>query len=958
MTMSRLGLLVFCLFATHLTIGQEVFRLSDTLIYNDRIREIDKEAAGLAGNIRRFNNLYLREYGNLDQDLQRLIDQIEDKDSPEFKALEKIQKKTVVFQLLASREPSNQSVENILALFERYEASETNLPRLLSNIVFTAGTLLGKGAYDHAIAFYNKAISIQYTPILEENGNLISTYLNLIELYLQLEAPFLAQEVIELVDNYPYDNSEVTWTKGTYTRRFSWLKGQYFMMIGDYQSALNTIDNSKINEGGITADINAQVYFTQLNIFLKNNMPDSAFMILNRMYQLELVESEALNLRRLAGAQVYQSQSDSERAMIYLDSIQGRYFGNSHYQSHLYETQIQAYRNQNKPYEALDVYNSYQAYSDSVETSLAIFRAAALNNNLQKEEAVAELRRKTAIDNERAKRRNYLLAGVSVLLFIIVLVVVKLRAIKRRTVLEVELQKSREVALIKGNFLNNLSHEIRTPLTVISGYLDLLNKNIFNRDNAVKYIARATRNSNALVNNLNNYLLLSKLDGSIDDHKVETQKPLGNFIEELVESFEAVALQKQQKLYFKSNIKSDTSIKYAFGHLEKIISNLLNNAVKYTPARKSIHISAMISDGRLVFAVKDEGMGMDEDEVKHVFDRFYQSMRHQHVGGFGVGLALVKQLVDALNGTIDVESALNLGSQFKVSLPLTIESDDLYLQEDYEDSFQCITDQEQHAPATDSKQNRPRLLVVDDNAELMLYLTDLFKEKYDCHYAFNGKEALEAVESQQFDLIISDMKMPIMGGVELFNELRKVEKYETTPFIMLSASFTEQPEDLVSSLGITDYILKPFVPSELVARINFLLQNKMYRKQLHETSGEKLEFEGKHTDLMQKLNEVILENLGNGEFGVKELVETSGYSQSRLNQIVTEQTGLSPVKIILEIRLLKAYEIIAKSKYQTVSEVCFAVGVNSKSYFFKKFKERFGITAGDLMKKHTKDFLE
>ncbi|OEK00839.1 hypothetical protein BFP97_04640 [Roseivirga sp. 4D4] len=953
MTAPRFILTLAFTITAHLATAQQAFQLSDTTAIFERIMAIPDQVQQYASDERLMLDKTLEELKKVDIELENIISQIEDTSSLEYQAVRRLLRRVLMYELRESREPATQSVSDILALFERYEKYETNLGFFQIILDYTAQYLQQKGAYQEAITLYNRGISILY----KENKNeefLYYIYVSILGLYVELEAPYLAQSIIELIDNHP-ENPDRNY-KEMSSQAVTLYKVQYHMMVGEYSQALEILKGLNLDKSKQQLALHTKVHFTFANALIKNNMLDSASSIVKSMYEIPLKEKEDLNLRRLAAIQVNLLQERWDKSESLIDSIGKFQFSDQRYQSLFYDAKIETYQKIRTLDFAFKEYEAFKNYSDSVKTTLSLSRAIGLNSFLKNEEAQIEISRQKEVAEAKAKQDTILYAGILLICFITALAYYRIRTERKKTLLESELSQSREIALIKSNFLNNLSHEIRTPLTVISGYLDLLGKNIFNRDNAVKYIERATRNSNALVSNLNNYLLLSRLDGSQDNHTIESNKSMGSFIEELVESFEAIASQKQQTLYYQSNIKRDVPVNYAFEHLEKVISNLLNNAVKYTPARKAIHVSAMISERNLMITIKDEGMGMDEEEVKHIFDRFYQSMRHQHIGGFGVGLALVKQLVDTLNGTIEVESALNLGSLFRVTLPLSIESDGFYVQDDYEDTFRCITQGEETPAAVEINENRPKLLVVDDNAELMLYLTDLFKTKYECHYAFNGQEALDIALSKQFDLIISDMKMPIMGGVELFNELRKDKNYEATPFIILSASFTEHQEDLVSTLGITDYILKPFVPSELVARINFLLQNKMYRKQLHETNGAKLQFEAKHTDLMQRLNEIILENLDKGEFGVKELVETSGYSQSRLNQIVTQQTGLSPVKIILEIRLLKAYEFIAKSKYQTVSEVCFAVGINSKSYFFKKFKERFGITAGDLMKKHSKDF--
>jgi AraC-like DNA-binding protein len=196
--------------------------------------------------------------------------------------------------------------------------------------------------------------------------------------------------------------------------------------------------------------------------------------------------------------------------------------------------------------------------------------------------------------------------------------------------------------------------------------------------------------------------------------------------------------------------------------------------------------------------------------------------------------------------------------------------------------------------------------------------------------------------------------MPIMDGAQLKAALNKIDLYKDIPFIMITSVFYDKLKDLKNTLGLNEYIEKPFTKNEILSRVQFALERSVYRKKIFSTNNVSIDFEGSQTELIEKIKESILSNLTNADFNVKVLAQMCGYEQKKLNTVLKSKLGLSIVNIILEVRMLKAYELIVKNIHPTLNEIIYAVGLNSRSYFNRKFEKRFGIKAGELKKKNLK----
>jgi len=556
-----------------------------------------------------------------------------------------------------------------------------------------------------------------------------------------------------------------------------------------------------------------------------------------------------------------------------------------------------------------------------------------------------ELKDQKIIDNQLM----YIKIGVTILLvIIIILIFVEWAARKKRYLATLKQTSQRSILEAKEQFLENMSHEIRTPITSILGYLSLLKEENLIADKRLNFTNNAIDNTKKMMSSLDNFLNLTSLDGSSKFKKAESSIKINDFTKEIKSTFTATLEIKKIKLYFKTNAEDSLIINYDIESLTIIINNLVSNAIKYSNTNTSIYLTMYFEKSKLNIMVKDEGFGIADNEKDNIFSRFYQTESNISNSGFGIGLSLTNNLVKKLSGKISLETALNVGSVFKVELPLIIDNYNLNTtQIDKNFNLLCCN----YSTEIDKKNNLPKALVVDDNTEMIIYLKEIFSDFLDCTFAFNGKEALTKIEKQSFDIIISDLKMPIMNGVEFKNALNEKGASKDIPFIFMTSIIKDNAKD-INLLSFEDYIEKPFKKDEIISRIQFALEKTLNRKKLATPIDSEIEFESSSSELIKKIKNCILKNITNPDFNVIALCELCGYGQKKLNEILKSKIGLSIVNTILEIRLLKAYDLIIKNRYETLKEVVYAVGINSRPYFNKKFELRFGIKPGDLRKKY------
>ena len=386
---------------------------------------------------------------------------------------------------------------------------------------------------------------------------------------------------------------------------------------------------------------------------------------------------------------------------------------------------------------------------------------------------------------------------------------------------------------------------------------------------------------------------------------------------------------------------------------ERVLFNLLSNAFKHTAAKDSIVVSVAPDGDKVRLSVTDTGEGIPADKVGLVFDRFYQVGVHS--SGTGIGLALVKSIVQLHGGTVGVESRMGEETTFTVTLPLEQPGVELVEAEDagkYREQFSGVhsysgfsrRETEQLELMTDTEEQRPTVLVVDDNESLRTFIASLLKDEYRLLLAADGKEALEVAGRQLPDLVISDVMMPVMDGLAFCQALKAQLATSHIPVILLTAKNMEDQRAEGYASGADAYISKPFSEKVLLSRVGNLLKSRLQLKQYYLENGS-IDAPARENDFLSRFRSYAKNHLSDPDLNVEQLASEVGLSRVQLYRKVKALTGYSPVEVIRIMRLKEAEKRL-KNTDKTIAEIAYEVGFSSPSYFSKCYRELFGILPG------------
>lgn len=516
-----------------------------------------------------------------------------------------------------------------------------------------------------------------------------------------------------------------------------------------------------------------------------------------------------------------------------------------------------------------------------------------------------------------------------------------------------EAQRIHELDTLKLKFFTNISHEFRTPLTLILSPVEKLLSKVENGTDE-RQLKLIHQNARRLLNMINQILDFRKMEMQGLSFQ-PSHGDLVHFMQDLVGSFHELSENKNIDLRLVTDLK-ELNIEFDRDKMEKIMFNLLSNAFKFTPNNGLVIVQIELqnessTDQQLMIRVKDNGIGIEQEQAEKIFDRFYQSGNSQQVAekGTGIGLSLVREYVQLHGGTIQLESAPGVGSNFTITMPVLLEEHHEEIKKEetvsqiegkpafsVENNFESIPDNGE----------KPTILLTEDNDDLRTYLKDQLAEKYQILEAINGKEGLASLQKNMPDLVISDLMMPIMDGIEFCKQAKGDPITCHIPFIMLTAKTSEQQQLQGLQTGADDYLTKPFNLQILEAKVNNLVQLKMNIRRSFKT---KLQLEPQDISInsldeqfMKKILDTMEENMGNNEFTVEEFSRIMGVSRMQLYKKLVSLTGKPPVEFIRIMRLKRAAQLLKKSQLN-VSEVAYQVGFNDPKYFSKQFKTEFKV---------------
>ena len=531
-----------------------------------------------------------------------------------------------------------------------------------------------------------------------------------------------------------------------------------------------------------------------------------------------------------------------------------------------------------------------------------------------------------------------------------------------------ELTKMQELDQLKSRFFANISHEFRTPLTLIisplkSLYLDET-KNEYK-----KQMRMMIRNAERLLRLINQILDLSKLESGSVKLKASEQD-LVKFIKPIAFSFSTYA--DKQFITYKTNLpKQPIYLYFEQDKLEKVFSNLLANAIKYTPEFGEVSLTVQKKDEYAEIIIADSGIGIPQDQVSYIFNRFYRAQHKVSQKGTGIGLALTRELVELHKGKIEVSSIEGRGTTFRVLLPLGHKhlepaeiSEDRIIHQANTDNYEhedLLTEQNPVSKSSENlktENNLPLVLIAEDNADMLAFISSYLESEYRILECSNGKEALDLALEQIPDIIISDIMMPEMDGYQLCQLLKNDEKTSHIPVILLTAKASDESVEQGFELGANYYVTKPFNPKLLALRIkNILKSRKMFKEQV--LNNKTINLEPKHVvissadeNFIKKAVGFVEDNMDNSELQVEDLCTYLGMSKIQLYRKLKGLIGQSANEFIRTIRLKRAAQLL-KQQNLTIAEVTYQVGFNDLQYFRQCFKKQYGVNPSEFAQQNS-----
>jgi len=537
----------------------------------------------------------------------------------------------------------------------------------------------------------------------------------------------------------------------------------------------------------------------------------------------------------------------------------------------------------------------------------------------------------------------------------------------------IEAEKEKELHEKKLSFFTNISHEFRTPLTLIINLVkDILYAGTNNVDQ--QDLNTINRNAKRLLSLVDQLLLFRKADAGADELKL-SHFNIVTLCREVFLCFAHQAKTKQLGLEFLCG-NENIQIVADREKIEIMLFNLLANAIKFTDDGGSIKLKLKGDDNFAYVEIIDSGCGISEIAGDKLFNKFYQehSSGKNAKGGLGIGLYLAKSYAEAHGGNIVYESEVNKGTTFKVMLPVNAKAaGDEIIQEEHVDSsvfFKEISDEQmdengpgkpeqQEAPDNELASEKKSMLVVEDNKEISGYIKQVFRSEYLVYGADDGETGYKMILEIMPDIIISDVMMPGMSGIELCNKVKEDPELNHIPVILLTASTS--PEIKLKGIegGADDYISKPFETEVLVARVKGILKtrNNLQKYFFNEITlkSNNLKISQEYKDFLQKCLAIVEKHLNDNDFNIKALAGEIGMSHSNLYRKIKSISGQSANGFIRVIRLRKAAEIMLTSDC-TVYEVAYKVGFNDLKYFREQFSKLFGVNPSDYIKKYRDSF--
>ncbi|ATA68150.1 hybrid sensor histidine kinase/response regulator [Capnocytophaga cynodegmi] len=665
----------------------------------------------------------------------------------------------------------------------------------------------------------------------------------------------------------------------------------------------------------------------------------------------------------VALATIYQEQGSFEKYTKYVQLAEkvANQIGSM---GHISEINMLKYNQAIKQHnfrDALESYKKSMVMRDSVQGIRNTNHYMDLRVNYEREQNTRRLKQVEATNIIKEREKQFILKITWAIILVSILILGLLYYAYYQRAMSNRILKNLEKA--RTDFFTNLTHEFRTPLTVIQGLnRQLQNRKDLSEKEKSKFMESIARQSSNLLNLVNQLLDITKL-------KSGTEKPewkrddIVPYLQMTAETFRLYAEERNINLIFYTDVAKQEMDFVPF-YIDKIVGNLLSNAIKHTEDGDKIDFIVVRGSkpNTIIIRVIDNGEGIPKEELTNIFELFYQNPNARNTSGTGIGLAFTKMLVEKMHGKITVESELGKGTTFSVTLPLrnrnlkdissikTIKKELMALPNTPKDEIEEEVINSESVKHSES----PKILVVEDNKDVTLYIKSLLEANYTIITAKNGKEGIELAEKCVPDLVITDVMMPIKNGYELCKEMKDSVLLNHIPIIMLTAKTSEQDRLQGLKYGVEAYIQKPFSSKELLVWVKNILQNRKVLKekylsiiesgnpQHHLHNDENLKF-------LQKVIKIIHSEMNNPDFNATFVADKMSISPSQLSRKLNQITGFSTSSYILKVKLNKAKKMLHDTSI-TLGEVADVCGFYDSSYFSRVFKKEFGITPSQYQK--------
>jgi signal transduction histidine kinase/DNA-binding response OmpR family regulator len=761
-----------------------------------------------------------------------------------------------------------------------------------------------------ALDFANKAIALERE--LGRKDRLAIRLGVASEIYLQLHQPEKALELAQ--EAYEIDHSEGRADKAAIRQT---MMANTFIELHRYDEARKAMDEA-------------------LPVLEAAKNTNSTVICHNQMGRLLLLQGKK-----------DQAAYHFEQALAKVQSLGNRYLERTARYG-LYES-----LRESDPQRALQQLETYSILSDSIYHS----ETAQLLSQFHSRYHADELKEKNndlSQQNEMQRRLN--IAAIVAILALVVLLSILFYALRMRTKANMMMKKVEEM---RQDFFTKITHEFRTPLTVIMGMSDNIAEGRTTDENDIRKAGRIILRNGYHMQKLTNQLLnISRLRSN--HVKPEWQHgDLVPYTAMIVETFYELAHQNQLNLEY-SHKENPLMADFVPDLYHTMLYNLLSNAVKFTPSGGTITLSLSENNGFAMIDVKDTGVGIAEKDIPHVFEEFYTSEKESSSIGTGVGLALVKQIVTVVEGTIWVTSKEGEGTTFHIKLPLkhgTQQWPSFSGEEKMEKAYTPFKEDEKDQEDALSTDQRERVLIIEDNDDVMGYLRSLLHSDYALFMASNGNEGLEKARNIIPDIIVTDLMMPGIDGLQLCQQVKNDPLLSHIPVIVVTARNEDNDRILGLKAGADAYLVKPFIANELLVRVEQLLLSRRQLRERFSQAIQEHEEEPKEQlnaidqQLLDKLNDTVMKGLEEGSVDVETIASAMCMSSKQLRRKLFAITGETTASYIMHLRLNHAKHLLDHSPGLNIGDIALRCGFEDNAHFARAFKQYFGLTPTQYRKK-------